>query len=347
MSESQTQALVPVQVPYYGETVPVIEPHLALQSFVPVKPFCDKFSLDYSSQLRKLKKAHWASKRMTTRRVTATDGKVYETVCVTLGVLGVWLSHLDVSRVGRDPATKRDKPGAEDLRAQLRRYQDDLVDEVEAYLLKKFSYGNHYHNSENPAVLSQVSTALATLAETSGRTLQVLEAFGAHLVRTDERLATLEARVTDLAKRPATAPYGTRLRSVKDVLDLALSPQQMNAARIKLHSAIESRCADEPKAHSLLSNVIYRELFDGRNAKQLKLFHGIVGDESARHAFAPDKRLLLARTEFACGMALEREAVQGYAQAEEVVRRVAREMYDEDQRLYQQAAAAALPAPQE
>ncbi|MFD9615529.1 phage antirepressor N-terminal domain-containing protein, partial [Streptomyces sp. NPDC059083] len=107
--------IVPVSVP--GSSMP-IQADTQHRTAV-FRPIVDFFGLDYSTQLRKLKSKSWACVvKMTTRD---SLGREQEMVGIDRRTLGMWLATLDENRV------------AEDKRADLRAYQAQAADALDAY----------------------------------------------------------------------------------------------------------------------------------------------------------------------------------------------------------------------
>jgi hypothetical protein len=67
------------------------------QVWVVVKRVCEALGLDETGQRRKLADKAWAVAEL--KSATALDGKAYETLCLSLDSLPMWLATIDVKRV--------------------------------------------------------------------------------------------------------------------------------------------------------------------------------------------------------------------------------------------------------
>ncbi|CCW09873.1 phage antirepressor N-terminal domain-containing protein [Rhodococcus aetherivorans] len=114
---NDTGHLVPVQIP--GASMPIQTDGKRLAAF---RPMVDFLGLDYSSQLAKLKSKSWATMAIFT--TVGADGKTREMVGIDRRTTGMWLATLDENRV------------AEDRRADLRAYQAEAADALDAYFHK-------------------------------------------------------------------------------------------------------------------------------------------------------------------------------------------------------------------
>lgn len=108
---------VEVRVP--GSSLPL---YTDGKKLVALKPIADYFGLDWSTQHRKLAARSWATVvKMTT---VASDGKTREMVAGDRRTLTMWLATLDEKRV------------REDKRDELRAYQSEAADALDAYFHK-------------------------------------------------------------------------------------------------------------------------------------------------------------------------------------------------------------------
>jgi len=73
--------------------------------FIAVKPLCDNFRIDWSSQFKKLNSDQIFSSVIAMIATTGTDGKRYEMICLPLEVFPMWLARIDTRRV-KNPQAK-------------------------------------------------------------------------------------------------------------------------------------------------------------------------------------------------------------------------------------------------
>lgn len=124
---------VEVRVP--GSSLPL---YTDGKKLVALKPIADYFGLDWSTQHRKLSARSWATVvKMTT---VASDGKTREMVAGDRRTLTMWLATLDENRV------------REDKRDELRAYQSEAADALDAYF--------HKGGAINPRITEHQANAL-------------------------------------------------------------------------------------------------------------------------------------------------------------------------------------------
>lgn len=132
-----------VEVPFFAESVQAVKDGEAV--WVVVKRVCEALDIDHDSQRQKLASKAWAVTVLIT--ATGPDGKNYESFCVSLDSLPMWLATIDANRV---------KPEA---RFKLVAYQKEC-----ARVLRDHFFGA-------PAATGQLAELLAvvrSLAETVG-----------------------------------------------------------------------------------------------------------------------------------------------------------------------------------
>ncbi|ALE91840.1 hypothetical protein AOC05_05050 [Arthrobacter alpinus] len=129
-----------VQIPFHGTR---IEAHLADDDLhVVFRPIVESLGLEWSSQLRRIKRSPWASHgHMNT---TGSDGKNYDMVTVTRRTLTMWLATIQASRVN---------PNSQELLAAFQNESADVLDK-------------HWHNgipaSVNPAPVPELTLSQKT-----------------------------------------------------------------------------------------------------------------------------------------------------------------------------------------
>lgn len=106
--------LIPVAVP--GASTPI---QTDGKSLAALRPMVEYFGLDFSTQLRKLKSKSWAT--VVNLTTVGADGKPREMVGIDRRTTGMWLATLDENRV------------SEDRREDLRAYQAEAADALDAY----------------------------------------------------------------------------------------------------------------------------------------------------------------------------------------------------------------------
>ena len=91
-----------VKVDVHGDTLDATVDD-AGTPWISIRRVCEVLGIDVATQLEKLKNKHWAVVGLIP--MTAADGKTYDTSCISLEALPMWLSHIDPDRVaeGRRP----------------------------------------------------------------------------------------------------------------------------------------------------------------------------------------------------------------------------------------------------
>lgn len=106
-----------VKFNFHGDDLDVVTIGSAVH--VSIRRVCEVLEVDFSSQLAKLKKHRWAV--MVMIPITGPDGKTYETACVDLRTLSMWLATITASKV------------KEAAREKLERYQAEAADVIAAH----------------------------------------------------------------------------------------------------------------------------------------------------------------------------------------------------------------------
>ncbi len=109
-----------VRVPFHGEEIEAVRENGRV--LVSVRRVCEVLDIRVEGQLAKLRTKPWAVVEMI--YMTAGDGKTYETACIDLEALPMWLATLDAGRV---------KP---ELREKLATYQREA-----AQVLRRHFFG--------------------------------------------------------------------------------------------------------------------------------------------------------------------------------------------------------------
>lgn len=106
-----------VSIPFHGQSVQSVA--IDGKPVVAFKAMTENLGLDYSRQLKKVKAKSWAELR--TVPVVAVDGKTYDTTCIDLRTLTMWLATIDENRV------------SEEARPLVIAYQNEVADAIESY----------------------------------------------------------------------------------------------------------------------------------------------------------------------------------------------------------------------
>lgn len=106
-----------VTIPFHGSTVQAVD--VDGNPVVAFKAITENLGLDYSRQLKKVKSKSWATVALVP--IVAADGKSYETTCIDLRTLTMWLATIDENRV------------SEEARPLVVAYQQEVADVIESY----------------------------------------------------------------------------------------------------------------------------------------------------------------------------------------------------------------------
>lgn len=101
-----------VQVPFHGDTLLAVKDEQG-QVWVALKRMCEALGIEHARQVSKLKAKRWAVVHL--MYTTGPDGKNYETFCLNLDSVPMWLATIDTNRVAPDVAPK------------LERYQEECA----------------------------------------------------------------------------------------------------------------------------------------------------------------------------------------------------------------------------
>ena len=142
------------------------------QLFVSVRRVCEALGVQPHGQAEKLKTKPWAVTQLIC--ATGPDGKSYETFCINLDSLPMWLATIDASRVSPELAPK------------LIAYQRDA-----ARALRDFFYGPRITLATQPVATSPGAERMMLALTEQAKSVASLAAAMSKIV---ERLAALEAR---------------------------------------------------------------------------------------------------------------------------------------------------------
>lgn len=110
-----------VEIPFYAQTLTAIETENG--PYVPLKPLCEAFEIDWSAQLKRLK-ARKAVMGMAVFAIPSAGGE-QETTCIPVNRLAAWLMLLNPKIV------------REDLRDMLELYQMEAADVLDRHFRLK------------------------------------------------------------------------------------------------------------------------------------------------------------------------------------------------------------------
>lgn len=129
-----------VKVQFHGDELEAVQAQGT--AWVAIRRICEALGLAYAAQLAKLKTKPWAV--ISLRDTTGPDGKVYETACLDLDSLPMWLATIDVRRV------------APEVRPKLERYQVEC-----ARVLREHFFGNYEPIAELAARVEELEAMVA------------------------------------------------------------------------------------------------------------------------------------------------------------------------------------------
>ncbi|MFI8660130.1 phage antirepressor N-terminal domain-containing protein [Rhodococcus qingshengii] len=120
--ENEVQALIPVSIP--GASMPVQAIEINSKAHAAFRPMTEYFGLDYSGQLAKLRRKSWACVEKVSMQLHR-DSQRREVIVIDRRTTGMWLATLDENRV------------AEDKREELRIWQAEAADALEAHFSRR------------------------------------------------------------------------------------------------------------------------------------------------------------------------------------------------------------------
>lgn len=145
-------------IPFHGQTI------LAQQDgngtvHVALKPICDNMDIDYSSQLKRLKRQEWATVVMMT--TVGADGKNRDMTAIDRRTFAMWLATIDTARVKN-----------EDARNLIVAYQCEAADVLDAYF--SGTLRQEAPDAETMRMLTEANTVLVAANEALRETVRVL-----------------------------------------------------------------------------------------------------------------------------------------------------------------------------
>lgn len=92
------------------------------EGLVPIKPICEALGIDYSSQLKKIKKDEYWSSAMILEPSTGFDGKTHKMCCISKKYILAWILSINPENV---------KP---EVRQLVKEYRNKCYDAIYEYL---------------------------------------------------------------------------------------------------------------------------------------------------------------------------------------------------------------------
>lgn len=134
--------------------------------FVPIKPICQALEINYTSQLEKLKSDPTFSESVVPLRgITAADGKQYETTCLPLMLVFLWLGSVNPANV------------AEKARPAVISYRLECARVLYEHFTGSMQRTIETNNAEIE-LLQQINSAISDEKEAKGRRKKAEEALG-------------------------------------------------------------------------------------------------------------------------------------------------------------------------
>lgn len=196
---------------FYGDRLEVIRDVAGNKVWVGVKRVCEALGVDYAGQFTKLREAAWAVVGFSP--ITGPDDKKYETFCIDLRRLPMWLATISPSRV------------AERARPKLVRFQNECAQALEAHFL-----GSRTH--EAPALDSRVVDVLASVADGQRALSEAVRQQGAIMLTLAQRLDALEQGSRGSITRYELAGIRTQVAFItRGRVAVGLSKSQPSARR--------------------------------------------------------------------------------------------------------------------
>ncbi len=126
-------ALVPIeerQVDFYGDdiTAALVEIDDQEQIYVPVRPICEYLGLDWSAQLKRIKRdEELAGSTTSVAMMASLLGRSYNAICLPLELLPGWLFGIDANRVKPELKEKIRRYRRECYKVLWKAFQDDAL----------------------------------------------------------------------------------------------------------------------------------------------------------------------------------------------------------------------------
>ncbi len=166
MSNTVSTALVAVPVPGADDLLAMQEDG---RVWVALKPMCETLGIDFSTQVRKLRRRSWAG---IGQRPTPSPGGIQQTTVITSETVPAWLFNIDENRV------------SEQARPKLIAYQREARDALDAYFNKRTVVAPPVNQFDVlRAAIDQIEAAQRDAAEAK-----------AIAQRTDDRLSAIEGK---------------------------------------------------------------------------------------------------------------------------------------------------------
>lgn len=138
------------RIPFHGSML--VAQRIDGEPAVAVKPICENIGVDFNSQLKRLKKAPWATVVIMT--TVGADGKNREMVGINRKTLVMWLATIDASRLKNETAKN-----------MVVTYQRECAEALDAYFSDGIAVNRHrleaaHHDRMSQIELLKASTGL-------------------------------------------------------------------------------------------------------------------------------------------------------------------------------------------
>ncbi len=148
----QNNALTPISVP--GTDRQIMATLVDGKPAVSVRHACAAIGIDYSSQIRNLKRWSWAT--VVTLTMVGADGKPRDMTAVDRRTFTSWLTHIDASRV------------SDEARPIVEQFQAEAADALDAYFNEGGAINPNATADQVDALMDQVERRLRILRLTDG-----------------------------------------------------------------------------------------------------------------------------------------------------------------------------------
>ncbi len=227
MTGDPVTALTPIEVrtvEFYGDEITgaLVRAGDEAQVYVPIRPICDYLGLAWSGQFERIKRDEVLSEAIKGVRVTRTpqEGGTQEMICLPLELLPGWLFGVNAARVKAELREKIIRYRRECYRRLWDVFKHDILPATELALRPAGQSG--------AALAYELATAVANLAreqmEAERRLGGRIDNMARWAKRTDERITTLELRLTEGDEQISEAQAGELALAVKTVAN-ALTQQ--------------------------------------------------------------------------------------------------------------------------
>ncbi|WP_158588340.1 phage antirepressor N-terminal domain-containing protein [Galactobacter valiniphilus] len=137
-----------VQIPFHNTSLSALSEDG--KPLVSLRHMCESIGIDYPSQLKRVKRSHWATVVMMT--TVADDGKDREMAMVNRRTMTMWLATIDPARLKN-----------EDAKAYLALFQNEAADALDAYFHEGAALNRGRSSTTSRPVFSTVSATSSTL----------------------------------------------------------------------------------------------------------------------------------------------------------------------------------------